>query len=750
MNKSAVESKPNSNGQASAPKKWKRYLPFLLLSILIPLTVTVVFMSTFPTFTRRAMEDYENPFESEQYLRRLVHSNYILYKDLYEKVEGTDITYGDLYIDREKISSTSEQNTEYITDAINEYVANITSRQFSFVEQYYDYFILDNNSGVFLTNTGEKTISPDKYYFFVELEFDANGNASVTNVNSQKPNEVYKILTSLVRNKFNLLEEWLKDNNEYIYEGDNSLQLKGPSNCRISYGISKETIANYGLYSDLVVNLESGISYTSLLDSGIVLMNNLLIVLVALLAFILPLKKVVNSNFHEIRLFHTHVEIIILGLILVFAYVSNAESFIALASGSSVQVMANQFNVGKSFALFLSYFWHGFLNFLVFLITWYCGLCLRPLKELGIRKFIRKYSLIYRFFPFTKQKVLEIYNSLEHFDVTLDARKTIFKIVLVNAAILFIISSLWFGGIMITIIYSIALYFILKIYISRLQKKYSILLSKINQISGGNLNVEITEDLGVFEPFKLQLLRIQSGFRNAVEAEVKSQRMKAELITNVSHDLKTPLTAIITYINLLEDENITEEQRKEYLMTLERKSLRLKVLIEDLFEVSKASSGNIVLNPINVDVCSLIKQVALELTDKFEAAGLEVRMNLPENKITCWLDSQRTYRIYENFLSNICKYSLPGTRVYINCYNQGANVLVEIKNISATELHVTPEELTDRFVRGDSSRNTEGSGLGLAIAKSLTELQGGHMHIEIDGDLFKVVTVFPIKQQEEQ
>ena len=213
--------------------------------------------------------------------------------------------------------------------------------------------------------------------------------------------------------------------------------------------------------------------------------------------------------------------------------------------------------------------------------------------------------------------------------------------------------------------------------------------------------------------------------------------MKTELITNVSHDLKTPLTAIITYVNLLKEEK-DEERRKDYVDVLERKSLRLKALIEDLFEISKASSQNVTLDLMSVDIINLFKQVKLELDDKIKEADLDFRMTLPEEKIILTLDSQKTYRIFENLLVNITKYALPHTRVYIEMMTEGQEVVIRMKNISAAELNFNPEEITERFVRGDVSRNTEGSGLGLAIAKSFVELQRGTLKIETEADLYKV------------
>ena len=269
-----------------------------------------------------------------------------------------------------------------------------------------------------------------------------------------------------------------------------------------------------------------------------------------------------------------------------------------------------------------------------------------------------------------------------------------------------------------------------------LRKKYALLLEATNKIADGNLDVEIEGDLGVFSPFRNEIQKIQTGFKKAVKEEVKSQRMKTELITNVSHDLKTPLTAIITYVNLLKDEK-DEEKRKDYIDILERKSMRLKVLIEDLFEISKASSQNVKLNLMNVDIVNLFKQVKFELEDKFEEKGLEFRTTFPEEKVILRLDSQKTYRIFENLLNNIVKYALPGTRVYVEIEKTEKDVFIRLKNISATELTFNPEEITERFVRGDESRNTEGSGLGLAIVKSFVGLQGGSFHIETEADLFK-------------
>ncbi|WP_394866759.1 sensor histidine kinase [Paraclostridium bifermentans] len=245
--------------------------------------------------------------------------------------------------------------------------------------------------------------------------------------------------------------------------------------------------------------------------------------------------------------------------------------------------------------------------------------------------------------------------------------------------------------------------------------------------------------MGTFNVLKNEIDNIQIGFKKAVDEEVKSQKMKTELISNVSHDLKTPLTSIITYVDLLKDENLTEEKRKIYIDTLDRKSERLRVLIEDLFEVSKVNSGNVHLNIIDVDVVSLMKQTLVEVDDKIKASNLKIRTNFPEEKLILKLDSQRTFRVFENLLINISKYAMEYSRVYIDIISESEFVKISFRNMTAEEIDFDVEDLVERFVRGDKSRNTEGSGLGLAIAKSFIELQGGTFNVSTDGDLFKVV-----------
>lgn len=264
------------------------------------------------------------------------------------------------------------------------------------------------------------------------------------------------------------------------------------------------------------------------------------------------------------------------------------------------------------------------------------------------------------------------------------------------------------------------------------------------EIKNGNINHKIeVNGKDTLAIFAQDINNLSEGLENAIDEKFRSERMKAELITNVSHDLKTPLTSIINYVDLIKkEENIEPEYLKDYINILDNKSKRLKVLIEDLFEASKASSGNIELNIEKLDLNQLLRQSIGENEEKISKANLDLKVNLPKEQIYINCDGKRMYRVFENLLINISKYSLHNTRVYIDMKLDEEKVYISFKNISAYELNFEADEIIERFKRGDLARNTEGSGLGLAIARDLVELQGGDFDIQIDGDLFKVNVVF--------
>ena len=305
--------------------------------------------------------------------------------------------------------------------------------------------------------------------------------------------------------------------------------------------------------------------------------------------------------------------------------------------------------------------------------------------------------------------------------------------------VLFFLSAMFYiwpigiiAGIILTIIYLIMLIkdlvYIDKIMVGAKAAAEGKLTYKIDEKGRGHLK-ELAHDIN----------NIKEGLKKSVENEMKSENMKTELITNVSHDLKTPLTSIINYIDLLKREEIEPENARDYINILDKKAQRLKALIEDLFEVSKAASGAMELNITKIDIGQLLKQSLGENYERFRERNLDIKLNLPDEKIFINADGKRLYRVFENLLSNIVKYSLSNTRVYIDMFKENDEVTIIMKNISAYELSFDTNEITNRFKRGDSSRSTDGSGLGLAIAKSIIELHNGSFKVEADGDLFKSI-----------
>ncbi len=266
------------------------------------------------------------------------------------------------------------------------------------------------------------------------------------------------------------------------------------------------------------------------------------------------------------------------------------------------------------------------------------------------------------------------------------------------------------------------------------------------RLAGGNLDYKFNESAlrGEARAIASNLNRLGDGLSAAVEQRSRSERMKVELITNVSHDLKTPITSIINYVDLLKKEPMPNDAAVEYLNVLDRQSARLRKLTSDLVEASKASTGNIEVNSEPTDICELLDQSAAEYADRFAEAGLTLIIRTPGVPIIVNADGKLLWRVFDNLLSNICKYSQPGTRVYLDATAGEGAACVSMRNISSQQIEVSPDELTERFVRGDTARSGEGSGLGLSIARNLTELQGGRLSIEIDGDLFKASVTLPL------
>lgn len=697
------------------------------ITILISMILSIVMCSLYGKIDEIAKIN-NNVIRYDYIQEDLYRSNFVLNKLLIEKETGKTVSYNDLYLtsNEKKDPDILEQYEIQFKDFETKLRNNLKNL---------DYLIIDNKNDEKITNTeqdlslltNQTEISQEvlNYYsYYIVIQFDSEGKSNIKNTNQ------YGYNYNVYYNNDNIeIKNYLGLNAEEV--------VNGPKDVTIVYGIPKTLT----YFDDNIYYNSLNISYWTY---GSVITPYVLVMyaMVVLIALIIPYKK---SKADRIigKLLDIPFEILSILITIITAFVG-LSSQIIYGTLHNTEVV----NELKIYGISESVSGYGIdlaniIYWMVLLFSAFIGVTLiKYVFGKGIIKYIKENTLVGRFTLLIIRKLKVIIENLSKIDFSENNDKYLLKVVGINFVIVAFCSILWLGGIFVAIVYSIILFFILRKYMIEIKEKYNILLESTNKIAEGNLEVKIEENLGVFEPLKLELEKVQRGFKKAVEEEVKSQRMKTELISNVSHDLKTPLTSIITYIDLLKDENISEEDRKSYLDTLDRKSQRLKNLIEDLFEVSKATSKNIKLNIVNIDIVSLMKQTQLELSDKIEESSLKFKWNFPENKLIVPLDSQKTFRIFENLLINIVKYSMPNSRVYIDIIDEDKYVYVTLKNMSANEVDFTADEIVERFSRGDKSRNTEGSGLGLAIAKSFTELQGGTFNVEIDGDLFKVILKF--------
>lgn len=700
----------------------------LLLSVIVGiiiLAVSIGMVSLYPKMVRVAKEKSlsVNSYIDYSLQKYMYDSSMVLYKNLLEKENDKNIVPSDIFIkDRENENYDRNEYKEYI----DQKVYNAEDRLKKGIKNL-DYIIINNKSG-FEISKGEdnikkiakgELISEDEYYgYYIVVKYDEDGNYKIVDIKGADKGVITNLFYDL---------EW------NYYSDSGSLTVSDPKDVTIAYGIPK------------VLEYDDPISYRiensdiSTYGDISLLYGGALAVIIIILALFTPskiwsrcigIKKILRIPFEILVVLLTcMISLIALLPMLVYEYGNNIRNFIEIMNsiGASQRTSEIIFMLGN--ILCLSIVIYGIYLAII---------SVKNIFYVGVKEYFKTKSLIGMLLLKSKGWIKEGYNRLIEIDLNDKSNKTLIKILGVNFIVLSIMCSIWFFGIGISIAYTIVLFFVLKKYFDEVKQKYSILLEATNKIAEGDLDVEIKEDLGLFNPLKGELEKIQSGFKKAVEEEVKSQRLKTELISNVSHDLKTPLTSIITYVDLLKNEKITEEERKSYIETIERKSQRLKNLIEDLFEMSKATSKNIQLNIVDVDIVELMKQTQFELSDKIEESSLKFKWNLPNEKVIIKLDSQKTFRVFENLLMNIVKYAMPNSRVFIDIINEEDNVSIILKNMSANEMDFTAEEIVERFARGDRSRNTEGSGLGLAISKSFVELQGGSFNIEIDGDLFKV------------
>lgn len=638
-----------------------------------------------------------------------------------------------------------------ITDAIHDQLLYL-KENYSLIS----YYVYDQKTNAYITNAEANldilkdigTKGDPVYAWYLSFSFDDNG---IISIQASTPNDhsaswfssQYQSATRALFSSSNMrLYTEYDDSGVYsiYFDEIKDSQLQTPKNTTFVFALTQDemsklfSIDNQSSSYDSYFYQEAIIPYYFLIFAGI-----------ALCIFLrfkadpmeLPLYrwfKKIPMEVHAFLLFMTLPLVSEIGGLIVQSTVENQHIFLIHGNANSL--------FGYIYLLVFENYLLWFLGFTY--ITYF----IIAFKDMWKRNAWREYFATRRFLHWCRVKWHNTLDFAKQIDLTENDDKRIFVALSINFVVLSFFIMMWGFGLFFLLVYSLFLFVFAKKYMKSIRHDYANLLDATKHIAGGNLDNDIETDLGVFNDFKDHMVDIRAGFKQAVEEEVHSQRMKTELITNVSHDLKTPLTSIITYIDLLKNDDLSESERKKYMETLDRNSIRLKHLIEDLFEVSKANSGTMNLDCMNMDIVSLMKQVQVELDGQLSKKKLRIKNNFSDEKIICYLDSQKTYRIFENLVGNIAKYAMKQTRVYVDITDYDNRVDIVLRNISAVEMDFDPEDITDRFTRGDASRNTEGSGLGLAIAKSFTELQGGTLRISIDGDLFKVHLCFPKQTQE--
>ncbi len=677
----------------------------VVLIILTLLMATANITSYYGLYENQMKEEQENSrqamLRSEDFLRQFVQASWVIYLE-----EDRDVSWG-------------EEGTGYAGMSLEDVIPS-TLQEYDEFYPYLEYVMADGDGDVIsqsMAPTGEDLTEGDfsNYTIALNLSYDGNGEADIRVRKGPDRAEIAREF----RRVLNGLEA-----GDYWGEMPSEYDIPMPANREFTFAMTEGNLWTYleehFYYAD---DLLPGDGQTHIFGLSL---------LVAAAALLYPLVKSFNTG--DEKVFRAPLEVVCIAAVLVITAVCvNAGWMIRRSDG-----VAGPLDLAVWFLYFAVVYWAaGNLRriFVLGPIPYFKEYSLLVSQKCGIRKGVKEaWETMGRW----RKRAMDTLLDLKLSDVN---NRMILKVVGLNFVILAVITCFWYYGLILLVIYSAVLFYFLRGYFRDIREKYDRLNIAAAAIANGDLKTEIPADTGLFEPVAESLQKIQEGFGKAVEEEVKSQRMKTELITNVSHDLKTPLTAIITYVDLLKKEEDPGKQ-KEYVEVLEKKSQRLKVLIEDLFEISKAGSGNVKLELMDVDVVNLFKQVKLELEDKIKKADLDFRCSYPEEKLTVRLDSQKTYRIFENLLVNIVKYAMPHTRVFIEILREDDQAVIRMKNISEQELNIQGQELTERFVRGDASRNTEGAGLGLAIVKSFVELQGGEFGIEIDGDLFKTQVRF--------
>ena len=514
----------------------------------------------------------------------------------------------------------------------------------------------------------------------------------------------------------------LKVNNTYVDLNQVSINL--PQNTEMTYYCT--TYVSPMTYID--INFVS--EYDVAVLSGVALILGL-VIFIYILMNSLEVEETINP-YRTIKQWKLLTVIIIIGLTSsIFIGASGMTGYFVMM-GELQSVLAR---CGVTYATPISYGLYFFCMLIFYFLFSMLCFTVKYMFMNGMDYF-RNNTCIYALYA----KLKGLGNKITEFDLRDNVNQDILKFTICNALLVIILYVISPSKTIFAILYVIISFLYIRKQSMKVRNDYKNMLDFTEQLSHGHFDTEIEDDLGIFNSMRDRLNNLKIGFEAAVKEETKSQNMKTELITNVSHDLKTPLTCIKNYVILLKNTQADETTRTEYLNQLERYTNRLSNLIQDLFDVSKASSGNIDLHPIDLRLQALVDQSLAECIEVLESKDIQVVKNVED--VVVHLDGDKTYRVFENLLTNIGKYAMPHSRAYIDINEEEDYVSVIFKNMSEVEMNFSSEEIQERFVRGDKSRHETGSGLGLAIAKSFVVAQGGTFDIEIDGDLFKVIMTF--------
>lgn len=633
-----------------------------------------------------------------------------------------------------EIFSYKQEVPEDIKQQINRTVSYaLDSMKYNFQnDSYFVYSVKNSTTNANVMNNTEKISSNDdksKYNFYSKMICDVNGNWQVEGDINNETFSYSEILTNLLfySGLITTYDQTVIDIDGNQISVDD-ININRPTNLEITY-IVPEKVEGYGYISSYINSWEiyNGFSAIALLTCT---------VLLAIFIFCYPIRIVSEVNpFKTIKKWKAEFNAIWLffGIVL---FVSGCMVLMGHTINGNLISFINKFDFING--LFVTVILNYLVLFFTLLVISVALFMIKYILVCGVWRYLKEDTLVGTCLSYLKGKL----DLISEIDLSSPINKTIMKYVLLNSLVVMIMILFWGFGIVLVIIYTFLVFFWLKDKILKIQNDYNQLLDATHQLGQDNFQVDIDSDLGIFNSLKDEFNNIKVGFKKAVEEETKSQNMKNELISNVSHDLKTPLTCIKNYIVLLQDDTLSPQTRQEYINSLNQYVNRLTSLIEDLFEVSKANSGNIKLNLIELNIVALLEQTYTENKEVLESKNLTTIKNYANNEIKLNLDGDKTYRIFENLFTNISKYAMANSRVYLEIKERDDEVIIEFKNISATQMNFSAEEIIERFVRGDKSRHEAGSGLGLAIAKSFTEIQNGKFEIEIDGDLFKVIITF--------